>query len=892
MRLFFGHQPHPHCILPFTLVFALFAAPLCSLTAQDRGVLTGRITDRRTGLPVAAAAITMSVPEHATSSRADGSYRIEVPAGRREIRVQALGYRVSRDTVDITANATASRDIALTPSVLDLQQVVVTGTRRQDRTVVDAPVPIDVFTARDIKMSGRTETAAILAMLAPSLNFPRTSVSDGTDHVRPATLRGLGPDQVLILVNGKRRHTSSLVNVNNTVGRGSSAVDLNAIPASAIERIEVLRDGAAAQYGSDAIAGVINVILKTDAPSELASTVGQTAEGDGRTLQFGGSHSLALGRTGYFTVSGELRLRDSTNRAKPDPRPQYFPGDPRNTEAPRVRHWLGDSKTVDYGAFFNAAKPLSAGAQLYAFGGTTARAGQAAGQWRRPLQDQVVRAIHPNGFLPYIVSDIQDYSLGAGVKGELGGWSYDLSSLYGGNSFEFSVEHSNNASMGTASPTTFRAGTLGSSQLTANLDFVRQLSFGLPRPVSVAVGAEVRRDSYRIEAGEPASYIDGKVRVLDGPSTGALAPAGAQVFPGFRPADEVDESRSNIAAYIDLETAITSRWTVGLAGRTEDYTDFGSATTGKVASRFEIVRGVAVRAAFATGYRAPSLSQAWFSSTATNFLGNPPTPVENRTFPVSTPVAKLLGAEPLRPEKSVNLSYGITLQPIENFTLSADRYQIDIDDRVVLSGNMINGATTALLAANGFAGVGGARYFTNAIDTKTQGVDVVGSYGLAVGRSSTMRLSAAFNQNRNRITRVRPTPSALSSLGEALFDRTERVRFVDGQPPNNVRLMAEYTVGRFGVVVQEQRYGEVSIAPTPANPAFDQTFPARWLSDLSATYQATAHLTIAAGADNLFNQYPGETIAANSNNGAFPYSSFSPFGFNGRFLFVRAIYRR
>jgi iron complex outermembrane receptor protein len=871
----------------------LLALPVSSLVAQGQGALTGRITDQRTGLAVPSATISTSTQDRVTSSRADGSYRLSLPAGRHEVLVRALGYQVRRDTMEITANGTTTQDIVLTKGVADLGQVVVTGTRRQDRTVIDAPVPVDVFTSNDIKLSGRTETAAILAMLAPSLNFPRTSISDGTDHVRPATLRGLGPDQVLILVNGKRRHASSLVNLNNTVGRGSAGVDLNAIPASAIERIEVLRDGAAAQYGSDAIAGVINIILKERAPTELSSTLGQTAEGDGLVRQLAGTHSLALGSDGYLTMSAELRLRDSTNRARPDTRPQYFDGDPRNDAPPEVRFWLGDSRTSDVGGFFNAAKPIyGGGAQLYAFGGATVRNGEAAGFWRRPLQDQVVRELHPDGFLPYIVSDVRDYSTGVGVKGLAKGWAYDLSTLYGTNSFRFSVENSNNVSMGTASPTEFYAGTLGSGQLASNLDVVRQLSLGLPQPVSVALGAEVRRESYRIEQGEPASHIDGGERVLDGPNTGAPVTLGAQVFPGFRPADAVSESRSNVAAYADLETGLTERWTVGLAGRTENYSDFGSATTGKVTSRLEITRWVAVRGAYATGFRAPSLAQSWFSSTATNFLGTPPAPVENRTLPVSTEVAQLLGAEELRAEKSVNLSSGITLQPFENFSLSADLYRIDIDDRVVLSGNMINAATTQLLADNGFTGVGGARYFTNAIDSRTQGVDVVGSYGFAFGRSSTMRLSTAYNRTRNRVKRVRPTPPELASLGEALFDRTERVRFEKGQPATNVRFMLDYSVGRLGIVLLQQQYGKVSIAPAAGNLALDQAFPAKWLTDVSVTYQVLANLGLAAGADNLFDVYPGENIEANSNSGNFPYSGFSPFGFNGRFLFVRAVYRR
>jgi iron complex outermembrane receptor protein len=874
-----------------TLV-VLCTLPWSTAIAQDRGTLTGRVTDRSSGFALQGATVAVTGTALDAVTRGDGSYRLSLPPGRYEVRARLLGYEATRDTVQIASGATITRDFVLTKSVMNLEQVVVTGTRRQDRTIIEAPVPIDVLTASDIRMSGRTETAQILQMLAPSLNFPRPSVADGTDHVRPATLRGLGPDQVLVLVNGKRRHTSALVNVNNSVGRGSAGVDLNAIPASAIDRIEVLRDGAAAQYGSDAIAGVINIILKQNAPSEISTTFGQTNEGDGRSAQAAASHTIALGAEGYVTVSGEFRFRDSTNRSLPDTRVQYFPNDPRNSNPPRVNHWLGDPKTTDYGAFLNAGKPLSATAEVYGFGGITVRNGRAAGFWRRALDDRTIRAFYPDGFLPNIVSDILDYSGAIGIKGDTRGWNYDVSANYGHNAFTFTVENSANVSLGLSSPRTFDAGTLGFGQLSLNLDVQRQAQLGLPQPVSIALGAEVRRDAYRIERGEEASYIDGGVRVLDGPNAGARAAAGSQVFPGFRPSDEVDESRSNVAGYIDLETNVTRRWTVGLAGRIENYSDFGSSTNGKFATRFEVVPGFALRGAVATGFRAPSLAQSWFSSTATNFLGSPPQPVENRTFPVGTPVARLLGAQPLEAEKSLNVSYGVVLRPVRTLSLSADFYRIDIDDRIVFSGNLINATTTALLTANGFPGVGGARYFTNAIDTKTNGVDVVASYGVAINERSTLRLAAAFNKNTNEIKRVRPTPPQLSTLGEALFDRTERVRFEKGQPLDNIRFTVDYSLGKLGVVLQQQRFGEVSIAPAPADTRLDQTFDAKWLTDVNVSYQLFDKTTLSVGADNVFDTYPDRNIAGNSNSGIFPYSSFSPFGFNGRFIFVRAAFRR
>jgi iron complex outermembrane recepter protein len=877
------------CTIRLTL--AALVAALSPLGAQERGSLTGKVTESGSGSPVAGATIQVVGTTVGAIARADGSYRISLPPGRYEVRARLLGYEAVRDTVRIASGANVTKDFALTRAVNNLEQVVVTGTRRQDRTVVVAPVPIDVVSAKDIKVSGRVETAQIIQMIAPSFNFPRATIADGTDHVRPATLRGLGPDQLLVLVNGKRRHMSSLVNVN-AVGRGSSGVDLNAIPASAIERIEVLRDGAAAQYGSDAIAGVINIILKQNVPGDYATTVGQTSEGDGTVTQLSGTETFTLG-DGYLTLSGEYRFRDSTNRSLPDTRPQYFEGDPRNNDPPLQNHWQGDAKTTDFGGFLNFSKPLSSTSEVYAFGGATKRDGKSAGFFRRALDDRTVRSLHPDGFLPLITSDILDYSAGAGFKGTARRWNYDASLVHGYNRFHFGVENSNNVSMGDDSPTKFDAGGFDFAQTTLNLDIQRQFSGLLPQPLSVALGTEFRRDNYSIFQGEEASWIDGGVPVLDvdGNPTSRPAASGSQVFPGFRPTDEVDESRTNVAGYLDLETNLTRRWTVSAAARAENYSDFGSATTGKLASRFELGLGFAVRGALATGFRAPSLAQSWFSSTATNFIGTPPVAVDNKTFPVTTAVAKLLGASPLEAEKSVNISYGVTFAG-SGLTLSVDFYRIDVDDRVVLTGNLITPQTVALLAANGFPGIGGARYFTNAIDTRTDGVDIVANYGLALGANSTLRLGAAYNNNVNKVTSIRPTPAELSSIGEALFDRAARVSFERGQPRSNTRFTTDYAFRRFGAVLQVQRFGSIATASSATNLAQDQTFSPKWLADANVSYQVTNQVGLTLGADNLLDVYPDKLIPINSNSGIFQYSGSTPFGFNGRFVFLRASFRR
>jgi iron complex outermembrane receptor protein len=829
-----------------------------------------------------------------TTTRQDGGYRLQLNPGTHELRVTYIGYGIARDTIQVGPGESVSRDFQLAREPLALEEIAVVGTRAAERTVTEASVPVDVLTAAEIRQTGRTETAQIIQALAPSFNFPRATISDGTDHTRPATLRGLAPDQVLVLVNGKRRHTSALINVNGSIGRGSGMVDLNAIPANAIERIEILRDGAAAQYGSDAIAGVINVILKEGAPNELTTTAGQTVESDGEVIQGGANYALALGGNGVLQIAGEYRNRGFTNRSAPDLRPQYFAGDPRNSDPTlngQINHRQGDADTEDGGLFLNLAKPVAEAAEVYAFGGGTIRSGESAGFFRRALDDRTVRAIYPNGFLPIIGTKISDFSGVAGVRGDRAGWRWDLSADYGRNLFHFDVRNSANVTLGAGSPTEFYAGTLIADQFTTNLDLAKSFIVGLASPLNVAVGGEFRRDGYHITAGEPDSYRDGGVRILDGPNQDSLGAPGAQVFPGFRPGDSTTQSRHNVAGYVDFEAQLVSKLLLGIAGRAEDYNDFGTTTDGKVTARFEPIPGFAVRGAIATGFKAPSLGQSYFSATSTNFING--VPFENRTFPVTSEVAQALGASQLTAEKSENYSFGLALNPVKNLSVTADYYQILIDDRIVLSGNFTGTAIRDFLASQGFPGVAGGRFFTNAIDTRTLGVDIVANYGFAIGSTSTLRLTGGYNYNVNRVLRVAPTPTALSAFQETLFDRVERARIEVGQPKNNLYLSGVLSYNDLGLTLRTQRFGEVTSFGTLTNGSLDQTFGAKWITDVSASYGFAGRLTVTAGVDNIFDVYPDENnqgdaaTAGNNNFGIFPYNQISPFGFNGAFYYGR-----
>jgi iron complex outermembrane recepter protein len=887
--------------------------------AVSPGTVRGRVTGPA-GEALVGASVSATGTQRGAIVRTDGTYEFTVPPGRYELRARRLGYAVSTDSVTVTAGAVSTHDFRADRLTTPLESVAILGTRGEQRTVMSAPVPIDVLSAADLQQSGRTETAQMLQAVVPSLNFPRATIADGTDHIRPATLRGLAPDQTLILVNGKRRHTSALVNLNAFLGRGAQAVDLNAIPASMIDHIEVLRDGAAAQYGSDAIAGVINIVLKEDAPGSVSVEAGQNvttynrganarlafpgqqaelSARDGEVVTTAANYGWSFGQRGHLQVGGEVRNRSGTNRSLPDTRTQYFANDPRNATPPAMHFWQGDSFNHDTQLFLNGSTTLSGGLELYAFGGYGHRRGASAGMWRRPSDDRTVRALYPDGFLPFIKSDIDDASLSLGVKGSVQGWKWDLGTVYGRNAFGFGIDNSANVSLGPASKTSFDSGELAFGQSTTTLDLSREVQAPWRTPLRIAVGGEYRGDRYEITAGEPDSYRDGGVKVLDanGAPTARLAPTGAQVFPGFRPSDAGSHSRSNEAAYLDLESDVTSRLLLGLAGRLEHYSDFGSTSTGKVAARLTLAKGVALRSAVSTGFRAPSLGQEFFSSTATNFIAG--VPFDIRTFPVRTAEARLLGARPLEPERSVNLSAGIALAPASGLAFTVDYYRITIDNRIVLSDNFIGPAIQTLFTNAGLNGVSGGRFFSNAIDTRSNGVDVVANYDATLGSTSVLRLTAGYNYNDVKVVRVDSTPAELRAFQESLFGRVERTRIERGNPKDNLFVSATYALGALGLTARTQRYGEVSIAgatPTNATGTLDQTFGAKWVTDASVSYTLRSRYGVTIGGDNLFDVYPdrnlnpGDPATSNgglSNFGIFPYNGISPFGFNGRFVYTK-----
>ena len=845
--------------------------------------------------------------------------------------------------------------------------IIVTGTRRTDRTVADSPVPVDVISNEALTRTGLTETARALRDAVPSFNFPQPSITDGTDVIRPATLRGLGPDQTLVLVNGKRRHASALLNINGSVGRGSQAVDINLIPSSALSRVEVLRDGAAAQYGSDAIAGVINFQLNDAREGGTVSvTYGQhlgripgvrdvtglvtvggvpqlTPDGvlqltdsgknrkvdDGAMLTVTGNIGLPLGTDGFVNVTAEYRDREDTNRAGFDPRRNYNVAavyDPREFTFDRLNHRYGDAKTEDINIFVNMGVPLDDRVELYGFASYGERDGESAGFYRRANDNRNVLAVYPDGFLPLITSRLKDYALTGGLKGEFGGWNWDLSMQYGRNQFDFRIVNSVNASLGATSPTEFDSGGLRYSQWVNNLDVSRDIETSFLERATLSAGLEYRRETFQVRAGELASYQAGPVRVgennpqFTGAAGTAFAAPGAQVFPGFQPIVggvnvTGENARENVSAYAELDLDVIERWNVQLAARYENYSDFGSDWNWKAASRFEILDGLAVRGAVSTGFRAPSLPQQFFAAAATNNIGG--VLVDAVTLPVDNPVAQALGSVPLKAETSFSWSGGVVFSAVPRLSVTIDYFQIDIDDRIVLTDNLSATRDAAgnpsgtnpgrgiaqILNNAGFTNVSAARFFFNGIDTRTRGLDAIATYRVDIGAAGTLAFTAGYNWTETRITGRQDTPGALNQVpGINLFGRLESLRIERGQPRDKLNLGVDWDWNWLGVTARTNRFGTVL---APGADAFNDVWLSpKWVTDLEVRAQPWGGLEIAIGANNLFNTYPdqnpvgqgpdpitGATRNFSQNNYFLPFSAFSPFGFNGRFLYGRVAYR-
>ncbi len=924
--------------------------------------ITGIVLDDE-GAPLPGASVVVKGTTTGATTDFDGNFSINAEVGDTLV-ISYIGF----ESKEITAEA-GEMSIELSSGVA-LSEVVIIGSRAPNRTAVESAVPVDVIDMKELNnVAPQVNLNQILNYVAPSFTSNTQTISDGTDHIDPASLRGLGPDQVLVLINGKRRHNSSLINVNGTFGRGSVGTDLNAIPAAAIQRIEVLRDGAAAQYGSDAIAGVINIVLNRSV-NELNTSVttganftknanDQTGGVDGESTNVAASYGVPLGDNGGFlNLSGDFDVRqdysrmnewegtvfnqynvvervanadgyDISNLLDDDVADviQYANQAGINlngaTTKEELQPILGADATEaelaargqqrsDYnmrvgqsalrgGRFFaNFSLPLDDnGTEVYSFAGLSSRTGNSAGFYRLPNQSRTYTPAYINGFLPEINSNIKDQSLSVGIKGKVGDWDVDLSNTYGRNAFLYTIGNTFNASLQRASPTIFDAGGFSFAQNTANLD-VTQYFEDVMAGLNVAFGAEYRTEKYEIEAGEEPSYAQytatGQRITLASQQAsqdffGSARPGGSQVFPGFAPSNELSRGRSSVAGYIDLEADLSEKFLVSFASRFENYSDFGSTINFKLSTRYKITDNINIRGAANTGFRAPSLHQINFNSTSTIF-DNEGNPQEVGTFANDSRAANLLGIPDLKEETSKSVSLGLTAKiPDANLTLTVDGYYVEINDRVVYTGQFGGPGTgteldNLLRQANATA----ASFFANAINTESRGLDVVITHNANLGTNWRLKSDLAGTFSRtNQIGDINAS-EVLTNAGlvDTYFPEDSRVYLEEAVPRAKVNLSNSLTSDKLVLFFRNVYFGKVTEATTIIEN--QQVFDPRVVTDLSVGYKFTDALTLTVGANNLFDIYPERAADefGNRSDGRFDWSRRAQqFGIGGRYLFAR-----
>jgi len=922
----------------FLLALALFITSTMAAHAQtSTGGIAGVVRDE-SGAAVPGATVTITDQRtggiaRILTSGPNGAYAVpNLSPGVYVVSAELKGFGRVTQNVRVSAGATMKADFTLAAKLEEA--VTVTGTRVKGRTSTETLAPVDVIDGEAIRATGATETGKILQLLEPSFNFSTTYISDGTDIIRPATLRSLNPDQVLVLVNGKRYHQQSLMNYQQTIARGSAGYDINSIPASAIDHIEVLRDGAAAQYGSDAIAGVINIILKrqtnlTDINADAgryykanpALPLGASPDaetGHGAQLMGSANTGFAVGNGGFVNLTFEYRDRGETNRAGPDS---------LRVNPARVVQRIGDPKAKDALIWLNADVPAGNGA-LYAFGGYSYRKGNSSGFFRSAGDGRTVPALYPNGFLPTIETQPTDAHGVLGYRADINkDWAWDLSGSYGKSRFKFHESNTVNVSYFyeprdannpngpkyNESPTSADTGALGYDQLNFNLDLTGRVAWGFGAgPLNVATGAEWRREGYTIDAGDPVSYQYGRtnnpaIRILD--QTGGVAAIGTQGFPGYSPREAVNEHRSNVALYVDFESLLASNFLAGAAARYEHYSDFGSTLTGKISGRYNFNDHYSLRGTVSTGFRAPGVQQEFYNSRSTN-LNSAGVLTDTLTARQDSDVTRAFGIPPLKQETSKNFSFGLVSKPTDKLRLTVDLYRIDIDDRIIFSSNIqpedaatcgapVNASRCPIRAILDPFRVGQVQFFTNAIDTKTQGLDVVALYDVPLGESTlSLELASDFNK-----TQVKNRKSSSGILPAAvLFDQAQVTLVEEGQPRQHHGLGATYRRGGWGANVRFNYFGKVAgegftprpegCATNPCGGGFKQTWGGKWLTDASFTVPLRKDtLSLTVGGLNVFDVYPDNWDLVK----AFPFPQLGflygwetlPFGINGGYYYAR-----
>jgi len=892
------------------VLILLFSSTI--LFAQE---VSGTITDN-SGVTLPGVNVLEKGTNNGSITDFDGKYSIDVSENAILV-FSFIGY----ETLEKSVNGQSTLNVSLADG-LALSEVQIVGSRSPKRTATDTPVAIDVIDVQEVAtQTGRIEINELLQYAAPSFNANKQSGSDGADHIDPASLRGLGPDQTLVLVNGKRRHQSSLINIFGTRGRGNTGTDLNAIPASAIKRIEILRDGASAQYGSDAIAGVINLVLNDevgkftgnvnygfyntnaegDFPAGTPNTdgnrldtekdgnqIGKDKDFDGGSVKVTANYGVGIGEGGFANFTTEYISKNKTLRPGFD-----------------FRRGFGEAAIDGFNFFGNIAVPLTDNSEFYAFGGRNYRDTDAYAFTRNNPTERNVVSIYTDGFTPRITSIITDNSVAAGFRTETeSGWKIDVSNTWGKNFFHYYIKGTLNASLEENSPTDFDAGGHSLSQNTVNLDFSKYYE-NILEGVNFAFGAEYKTENFVIFAGEEGSYgtFDENGRIITDPENQSQPsipnpefnpsepvsdenpeflprPGGSQGFPGYGPANEVDRSRSNVSFYVDSEFEITDRFLVAAAARFEDYSDFGSTLNGKLAARYKVTDNINARGSISTGFRAPSLAQIYYNLKFTNFVGGQA--LDTQLSPNNSPVTASFGIGPLKEETAFNASLGFTAN-LGNFTATVDGYYIDIQDRIVLTGNF---------DAPQIENVEAAQFFANGADTETMGLDIVLSHSARIGEG-TFTSSLIGNFNDMSITSVKN-----GILDEqTFFGERDKAFLLASAPDSKLILNLKYDINKFDVALGLNRFSEVKLLDFQTFEdvadygtfedqiaAATDTYGSKITADLNLGYKISSSLKLNIGSNNLFNVYPDQQDDWSEGGG---YWDSVQMGFGGAYYYAK-----
>jgi iron complex outermembrane receptor protein len=892
----------PVCL---TLIFFTFWG---SVSFAQNGIIKGKIKDRE----IALQNVTVSVAQKNTLTNSDGEFSFTLEPGPYTLIISHVGYKKKEETIILHAGETQFLQFNMIRDE-QLGEVVVLGSRSGiQRSNLNTAVPVDRISSKELKQTGQPSLIQMLNFATPSFNTSRQNLSD------PVTLRGLGPDHLLILLNGTRYHNLAVINpgaIKGTLGRGSVSNDLNSIPFSAIEKIEILRDGASAQYGSDAIAGVMNIELKkTTRKTSINLHLGQQYKGDGENGVFGINRGISLNKKGFLNFSGDLRYRKPTYRGGEYLGTVYqnYPGNATRQDSLRIiamddsiisaRGFNrktpvsndGSIQVTSFGFSVNGGYPVNSKIELFWTGTVNYRHPVFSGAYRFPKNPKNVNTVlYPDGFKPINSINTWDLSGIAGARGKTNKeWNWEWNSVFGKNSGQFNWKNTNNASqfaMGANAPTEFYGGSAVFKQQTNTISLVKDFAKKINgvKTFNIGFGAEYRFENFQAREGEQAAW--------DNYDPSGNTQPGAQPSPGITPDDVVNENRRVAGLYVDVETDINDHLLINMAGRFEDYNDFGNNLAGKLAMRYKLSSAFSIRGSVSNGYHAPALQQIYYSSIIPFFknIGGVLVPVRVGIFRNNSDVAKSFGVKPLQPEKSVNLSSGFTATISTHINLTVDAYWIQIKNRIVLSGRFdrtTDPDVNRILQNRPDINV--VQFLTNAINAKTCGIDIVMNGNRKIRKAN---LSLMLDANFTRTNIFGPIQLADSlktntTNANILFDIEEREKLERGQPGSKIILSTTLSKGKFEFVSRNTRFGNTASTTLFTYPSdtLYEFFPAKILTDISVNYTPKTWLTITAGANNVFNLYPDRLKNyRNTNEGILKYGNEAmPFGYNGGYYFV------